>query len=116
MPEMLVPVLHVQNARETAKWYARLGFVVESEHTFAPNMPIYAFLKRGDIHLHLSEHAGDAKPDTLVYLYVDDVTPIAEEFGESIREQPWGQREVWLTDPEGNRWRIGSPGEKSENP
>ena len=105
MPEVIVPVLHVTNARETYPWYERLGFMVESEHTFAPDMPVYAFLKRGEIRLHLSEHKGDAKPDTLVYLYVDDVTPIAAEFGQDIAEQPWGQREVWLTDPAGNRWR-----------
>ena len=70
-------------------------------------MPIYAFLKRGDSQLHLSEHKGDAKPDTLVYFYVNEVGSIAKEFGQSIQEQPWGMREVALTDPDGNRWRIG---------
>lgn len=112
MPESIVPVLHVSNARETAKWYSRLGFALESEHQFADGMPIYAFLKRGDNSLHLSEHKGDAQPDTLVYLYVDDVDAIAREFGKDVREQPWGMREVWLTDPDGNRWRIGAPGAK----
>lgn len=112
MPEKVVPVLHVANARETANWYARLGFTLESEHQFAPNMPIYAFLKRGDNSLHLSEHKGDAKPDTLVYFYVDDVDAIADEFGVEVREQPWGMREVCLTDPDGNRWRIGASQEQ----
>ena len=114
MPEHIVPVLHVRDARETTKWYARLGFTLESEHTFAENMPVYAFLKRGENRLHLSEHKGDAKPDTLTYMYVDDVDDIAKEFGEKVREQTWGQREVWLTDPDGNRWRIGAPGAKQE--
>ena len=109
MPEKVVPILRVSDAREAAKWYSRFGFEVESEHQFAPNMPIYAFLRRGDNHLHLSEHKGDAKPDTLVYFYVDDVDSIAEEFGEDVKDQPWGTREVWLTDPDGNRWRIGTP-------
>ena len=77
MPEILVPILHVKNAREASKWYARLGFSLEGEHQFAPNLPVYAFLKRGDNELHLSEHKGDAKPNTLVYYYVDDVDSIA---------------------------------------
>lgn len=72
MPEQIVPVLHVEDARETSKWYTRLGFTLESEHQFAENMPVYAFLKRGENPLHLSEHKGDAKPDTLTYMYVDD--------------------------------------------
>ena len=109
MSDKLVPVLHVVDARESAKWYSRIGFSVESEHQFAPNMPIYAFLKCGDNQLHLSEHKGDAKPDTLVYFYVDDVDSIAQEFGEMVQEQPWGRREISLADPDGNRWRIGSP-------
>ena len=108
MSEKVVPVLHVADAHVAAKWYTRLGFSVESEHRFAPSMPVYAFLIRGDNQLHLSEHKGDARPDTLTYFYVDDVETIAKEFDVDVKEQPWGMREVWLTDPDGNRWRIGS--------
>lgn len=107
MPEQLVPIFRVADARSAAKWYARLGFVLEGEHRFAPNMPIYAFLKRGEAVLHLSEHKGDATPNTLVYFYVDDVDAIAKEFGVAVEEQPWC-REISLTDPDGNRLRIGT--------
>ena len=106
MPEELVPIFHVKEAAETAKWYERLGFVVEGEHRFAPGLPLYLFLARGDAHLHLSEHKGDARPNTLVYFYVNEVDPIAAEFGVEVRQQPWA-REVSLTDPDGNRLRIG---------
>ena len=54
-------------------------------------------------------YEGDAKPDTLVYFYVDYVDEIADEFGEDVKDQPWGTREVWLSDPDGNRWRVGTP-------
>lgn len=80
MPEQLVPILHVRDGHESAKWYARLGFVIEGEHQFAPALPLYLFLHRGSNALHLSEHKGDARPNTLVYLYVDDVDAIAKEF------------------------------------
>lgn len=73
MSEGLVPILHVKHALETAKWYARLGFTVEGEHRFAPGMPLYLFLRCGSNVLHLSEHKGDARPNTLVYFYVNDV-------------------------------------------
>lgn len=106
MPEALAPILRVRDGYETAKWYARLGFHVEGEHRFAPHLPLYLFLRRGAIPLHLSEHAGDARPHSLLYLYVDDVDPIAAEFEAPIEDQPWA-REIRLVDPDGNRWRIG---------
>lgn len=106
MAEELVPILYVKNGYETVKWYARLGFHVEGEHRFASALPLYLFLKRGAQALHLSEHKGDARPNTLVYFYVDDIAVIAREFKIEIIEQPWAQ-EVQLTDPDGNRWRIG---------
>ena len=56
--------------------------------------------------LHLSEHTGDATPGTLVYLYVDDLDAVAAEFGVAVTTQPWA-REVGLTDPDGNRLRVG---------
>lgn len=107
MAEELVPIFRVTDAKATARWYARLGFALVGEHRFADGLPLYAFLRRGDINLHLSEHAGDARPNTLVYLYVDDVDSIASEFGVEITDQPWA-REITLTDPDGNRLRIGT--------
>lgn len=102
----IVPILHVKNGYETAKWYARLGFETVGEHRFSPTLPMYLFLERGDVHLHLSEHKGDARPDTLIYFYVNDIETIACEFNVLIKEQPWA-REVHLTDPDGNRIRVG---------
>jgi catechol 2,3-dioxygenase-like lactoylglutathione lyase family enzyme len=106
MPEELVPIFYVRDGHETAKWYARLGFVIEGEHRFEPTLPLYLFLRRGANALHLSEHKGDARPNTLVYFYVNDVDEIAAEFGVEIEVQPWA-REVHLTDPDGNRLRVG---------
>jgi predicted enzyme related to lactoylglutathione lyase len=110
VPESISPIFRVADGRVSAEWYARLGFTVTGEHRFAPDLPLYLFLERGDsVFLHLSEHTGDARPGTLVYLYVDDVDAVAEEFGVRVTTQPWG-REVELTDPDGNRLRVGGPG------
>ncbi len=32
--EGMAPILHVANARASIEWYAKLGFEVESEHSF----------------------------------------------------------------------------------
>jgi predicted enzyme related to lactoylglutathione lyase len=110
VPESISPIFRVADGRVSAEWYARLGFTVTGEHRFSPDLPLYLFLERSDsVFLHLSEHTGDARPGTLVYLYVDDVDAVAEAFGVRVTTQPWG-REVELTDPDGNRLRVGGPG------
>ena len=106
MSEELIPIFYVEDGQETAKWYARLGFVTEGEHRFAPDMPLYLFLRRGANALHLSEHRGDASPNALVYFYANDIDAIAAEFKTDVKKQPWA-REIELTDPDGNRLRIG---------
>lgn len=107
MAEELVPIFRVDDGRVAAAWYERLGFEVTGEHRFAPHLPLYLFVRRGDVHLQLSEHAGDAPPRSLAYFYVDDVDAIAGEFDQTVTSQPWG-REIELTDPFGNRLRIGT--------
>lgn len=107
MADELVPIFRVDDGREAAAWYARLGFVVIGEHRFEPELPLYLFLRRGDVHLHLSEHTGDAPRRSAAYFYVDDIDSIAAEFGEVVRTKPWG-REIELTDPGGNRIRVGA--------
>lgn len=106
-----MPIFRVTDGRAAARWYERLGFEVVGEHRFEPHLPLYLFLRRGDVHLHLSEHLGDAPPASVAYLYVADVDGIAAEFGVTPELQPWGRREVELTDPDGNRLRIGAPAE-----
>ncbi|MFI6983179.1 glyoxalase superfamily protein [Embleya sp. NPDC050154] len=111
MKEQAIPILRVADAAESVTWYARLGFVREWEHRFEPDLPAFVDIARGDVHLFLSEHTGDATPDTLVYLRVADIDEVAREFGVPVEEAPWA-REVHLSDPDGNRLRLGTPKEE----
>lgn len=109
MAEQLVPIFRVDDARAALPWYQRLGFEPIGEHQFEPGFPLYVFLRRGDVHLHLSEHTGDAPLRCVAYFVVDDIDQIAAEFGVTVESQPWG-REIELTDPADNRLRIGTAG------
>ncbi len=104
----VIPVLRVDDARRAQAWYERLGFAVLFEHRFEPHLPAYVGIRREGAQIHLSEHAGDANPHGLVYVWVDDVDVIATEFGVAVDEQPWA-REVDLVDPDGNRLRMAAP-------
>ncbi len=106
--ELIIPIFRVEDAEATAAWYERLGFTLTGVHRFEPGFPRYAFLRRGDVQIHLSEHTGDAAPHGLAYFWVDDVDSLAAEFGIAPARQPWG-REIELADPDGNRLRIATP-------
>ena len=107
--EGTVPILHVSDARASLDWYARLGFELEWEHAFEPGLPLYVSLRRGSARVHLYEHHYDGAPGSHVYLYVEDVDSAAAPFGITPTDQDWGMREAWLTDPDGNLWRVGAP-------
>ena len=105
MNEKLIPIFRVQDAAKTALWYQRLGFKILGEHRFTPELPLYLFLERSGEELHLSEHTGDANGPSLVYFWVDNLKPIAQEFSVHIQQKPWA-KEINLIDPDGNRLRI----------
>lgn len=108
MPQEVIPIVRVTDAARAACWYERLGFLVEWEHRFEAHLPAFVSIARGSARIYLSEHAGDARPGTLLYLRHSDLDGVAEMLGASVDEQPWG-RELEVTDPDGNRLRIGDP-------
>ena len=108
MEDEVIPILRVSNAADAVAWYQRLGFTREWEHRFEPGFPAFVSIASGRMRLFLSEHRGDARPDTLLYLRVGDVDPIASEFSAPVEQAPWA-REIELRDPDGNRLRIGTP-------
>jgi hypothetical protein len=110
--EEAIAVLRINEADVSVSWYRRLGYEKEWEHRFEPGFPAFVSVARnGGARLFLSEHTGDAIPDGLVCFRVDDLEAVAHEFDREIIEQPWG-REIHLSDPDGNRLRIGETAPK----
>ena len=104
--EEVVPVLYVEDAARAVEWYARLGFAKEWEHQFEPGFPLFVSVARGQVRLYLSEHKGDAPPNTLIHLYVNDIDRVAEEFGLTVDEAGLAGRECDFEDLDGNRLRV----------
>jgi hypothetical protein len=101
----VAPILHVADAGVAVSWYERLGFTKQWEYRFDPDCPAFVSIVHGEARLFLSEHRGDARPDTLVGLRVSDVDAVEAEFGRPTGEPPYGC-EFELRDPDGNRLRI----------
>ena len=107
MDEEVVPVLDVEDADRAVSWYQRLGFSKEWEHQFEPDFPWFVSVARGNVRLYLSEHKGDARPNTLIHLYVNDIDAVAREFHLPVDEEGLLLgRECDLEDPDGNRLRV----------
>jgi catechol 2,3-dioxygenase-like lactoylglutathione lyase family enzyme len=104
--EEVVPVLYVEDAARAVSRYGRLGFATEWGHQFESGFRWFISVARGQVRLCLSEHKGDARPDTLIHLYVENIDEVSEEFGIPVDEEGLAGRECDLVDPDGNRLRV----------
>ena len=105
--ERVNPILRIEKWERSVEWYRQIGFEPAGEpHRFEAGLPAFGTVQNGDVGLFLSEHTGDARPGTLIYLWVDEVDPIAEHFRVVPDDMPWA-RDIEITDPDGNRLRIG---------
>jgi catechol 2,3-dioxygenase-like lactoylglutathione lyase family enzyme len=110
----IVPTLRTRDYETAKKFYVDgLGFRVDFEWRHAPGFPVFAQVSRAGMRLYLTEHEGDCDGPGLVYFYVQDVDAWQAEFlnrgvvAESPPiDQPWGNRELHLRDPDGNRLRV----------
>jgi len=106
------PVFRMFDEGKAREFYlGYLDFSIVFEHRFEPTLPLYLGLKRDQVTLHLSEHHGDASPGAAIRIEVDDIEGLhaqlkAKDYSyqnPGIQDQPWGSREVSVTDPFGNR-------------
>lgn len=75
-----VPILRIFDDVEARAFYLDyLGFSVEWEHRFEPDLPLYIRLSRGDCTLDLSQHYGDGTPGTSVWIPITDVASFNAE-------------------------------------
>jgi len=107
-----VPILRMFDEAKAREFYVDfLGFVVDWEHRFEPELPLYMQLSRGDCRLHLSEHHGDGTPGTIIRVEVDDLEAYHAEltaktykyYRPSLQDQEWGTREMTVQDGFGNK-------------
>jgi catechol 2,3-dioxygenase-like lactoylglutathione lyase family enzyme len=113
--QRVVPVFRVFDLEKARGFYLGfLGFALDWEHRFEPGMPLYMQVSRGAFQLHLSEHHGDGTPGSVVLVQMQGLDGFHREImgkdyrymRPGIEEQPWGMREMTVTDPFGNGIRF----------
>lgn len=106
------PVLRIFDVAKARAFYLDyLGFSVDFEHRFEDDLPLYMGLSRDACTLHLTEHHGDCCPGSAVRVAIVDIAAFHAELAAQnyryakpgLDTQPWGSREVAVTDPFGNR-------------
>jgi hypothetical protein len=116
-PPLVTPILRTFPGPEAHRFYIEyLGFAVDWEHRFEPDMPLYRQISRQGAVLHLSEHHGDATPGSAVRILVADVIQLQRQLKEStiyplrigLAHEPWGD-EIAVPDPFGNRLIFHTP-------
>lgn len=105
-----IPVLRIYDVAKALEFYVDfLGFSLDWDHRFAPDLPFYGQVSRAGAALHLSEHHGDGTPGTVVYLRTVNARAF---FAELAAKQARFARpsadcdEATLTDPFGNMLRF----------
>lgn len=103
-----VPILRSFDEGKAREFYIDwLGFKVDWEHRFAPDLPLYMQVSRDGITLHLSEHHGDATPGSHIRVEIKGVGELHAELAArgyknnrpGLESPEWGGLELTVTDP-----------------
>lgn len=111
-------ILPVRDIVAAVARYTTLGFKGRLyKVTNRDGRPIYGYLKRDsvDLHLRLVPDLDAATNTSSVYFYVDDPDALYAEWSgvavegrlEKPEDREWGMRELTYADPDGNVLRIG---------
>jgi catechol 2,3-dioxygenase-like lactoylglutathione lyase family enzyme len=112
--QRVMPTLRMTDYAKSKQFYVEgLGFQIDWEHRFQPDLPVFVQVSRDGLAFFLTEHRGDCPTGGLVHLYVPDVDAWFSEFqqkGIRIQEPPdeylQGLRSMTILDPDGNKLHI----------
>lgn len=113
--QRVIPIFRIFSIEKAKEFYVDyLGFKIDWEHRFEPNLPLYMQVSRGNLVLHLSEHHGDATPGAAVSVDMTGVEDFHREITAKnynylrpgVEQEPWNAKVMGVIDPFGNRIRF----------
>jgi catechol 2,3-dioxygenase-like lactoylglutathione lyase family enzyme len=113
--QQTIPILRIFDDAKAREFYIDyLGFQVDWEHRFEPDLPLYMQVSRGDLRLHLSEHYGDCCPGSTVFVDMRGINELHRELTArkyqylrpGVEKVPWNALCLEVIDPFGNRIRF----------
>lgn len=114
----VIPILRMFDVAKAREFYlGYLGFAVDFEHRFEPELPLFMQVSRGEAGLYLSEHHGDGSPGCHVTIEMTGVADYHAELASKnyrymrpgLERQPWGATTVTVYDPFSNHITFSEP-------
>jgi catechol 2,3-dioxygenase-like lactoylglutathione lyase family enzyme len=103
-----IPTLRIFDSAKAKEFYIGfLGFKVDFEHRFEPDLPLFMQISMGDVILYLSEHHGDGSPGAKIVIETTGLAAYhaalaAKRYGYArpgLVDQPWGATSMTIADP-----------------
>lgn len=107
----VIPTLRMFDIAKAREFYLDyLGFKVDFEHRFEPELPLFLGISRGGLQLYLSEHHGDGSPGIHISIQMTGLADYhaeltAKNYGymrPGLVQQPWGATTMTVYDPFSN--------------
>jgi extradiol dioxygenase family protein len=107
-----IPTSRIFDSARASEFYIEfLGFKVDFDHRFEPDLPLFMQISLGDVILYLSEHHGDCSPGAKIVIETTDLATYhaeltAKQYGYArpgLVEQPWAVTTMTIADPFHNR-------------
>jgi catechol 2,3-dioxygenase-like lactoylglutathione lyase family enzyme len=108
--DQTIPIFRIFDEDKAREFYLGfLGFMLDWEHRFEANLPLYAQVSRAGLILHLSAHHGDGTPGSTAFVRMTGIAAFQPELlarnyshmRPGLQGQPWGH-EITVIDPFGN--------------
>ena len=107
-----IPILRIFDEAKAREFYVDfLGFQIDWEDRFEPDLPLYMQVSRAGLVLHLSGHHGDACPGSTVFVRLQGIDELHAELiakrykhlRPGLEMAPWNAKCMEVIDPFGNR-------------
>lgn len=113
-----IPILRIFDFEKAKEFYVDwLGFVIDWEHRFEENVPVYLQISRDDLVFHLSEHHGDCCPGAKVFIEFGSLNEYHKllsaknykYYHPCLEQAFWNATTMEVTDPFGNKLLFSEP-------
>jgi catechol 2,3-dioxygenase-like lactoylglutathione lyase family enzyme len=103
-----IPTLRIFDSAKAREFYVEfLGFKVDFEHRFEPDLPLFMQISLDGVILYLSEHHGDASPGAKIVIETSGLAAyhadlLAKKYGYArpgLVDQPWGATTMTIANP-----------------
>lgn len=108
----VIPIFRIFDIDKAKEFYIDwLGFKIDGEHRYGENFPVYMFISKDDINIHLSEHYGDATPGSKIIINCDGLKEYCKilqakdyrYYKPCVEDSGWGSYIMEVMDPFGNK-------------